>query len=128
MESTSSFDRLGAASKQIVRQLATIGENRFELLAVEVQEERERLLHAILLALGAAGFGLLGSLTITAAIVFLLWAYAPMAVLLTLTGLYAVAGFYLYRRLGRLLRNWRMLPASLDQIHKDRAVLEKFLA
>lgn len=128
MESTSSFDRLGAASRQVVRQLATIGENRFELLAVEVQEERERLLHAILLALGAAGFGLLGSLTITAAIVFLLWAYAPMAVLLTLTGLYAVAGFYLYRRLGRLLRNWRMLPASLDQIHKDRAVLEKFLA
>jgi len=25
----------------------TIGENRFELLMVEVQEERERLLHAI---------------------------------------------------------------------------------
>jgi uncharacterized membrane protein YqjE len=128
MESTSSFDRLGTATKQIVRQLATIGENRLELLAVEVQEERERLLHAILLALGAAAFGLLGGMTITAAIVVLLWAYCPFAVLLTLTALYVAAGFYLYRRLTLLLRNWRVLPASLDQIHKDRAVLEKILA
>ena len=30
-----------------------IGENRFELLMVEVQEERERHLHAIVMALGA---------------------------------------------------------------------------
>jgi uncharacterized membrane protein YqjE len=128
MESTSSFYRLRTAARQIVRQLATIGANRLELLAVEVQEERERLLHAILLALGAAAFGLLGSLTFTAAIVFLFWAYSPLAVLLTLTGLYGAAGLYLYRRLSNLLRNWRMLPASLDQIHKDRAFLEKILS
>ena len=71
----------------------TIGENRLELLAVEVQEERERLLHAFLLALGVAAFGLLAGLTLTAAIVVLLWAWSPVAVLLILTGFTAPPGF-----------------------------------
>ena len=39
--------------KRFARRLLTIGEARFELLMVEVQEERERLLRTILLALGA---------------------------------------------------------------------------
>ena len=106
----------------------TIGENRLELLTVEVQEERERLLHAFLLALGVAAFGLLAGLTLTAAIVVLLWAWSPVAVLLILTGLYAAAGICLYRRLIGVLRDWQTLSASLDQLRKDRACLEKILA
>ena len=126
--STGSFEQLAATSKQFARRLVTIGENRLELLAVEVQEERERLLHAFLLALGVAAFGLLAGLTLTAAIVVWLWAYSPVAVLLILTGLYASAGVCLYRRLTGLLRNWQTLSASLDQLRKDRACLEKILA
>ena len=72
---TVSFRRLAANSKQFTRRLLTIGENRLELLAVEVQEERERLLHAFLLALAVAAFGLLAGLALTAAIVVRsLWA------------------------------------------------------
>jgi uncharacterized membrane protein YqjE len=67
-ESTVSLGQLGATSKTFARRLLTIGENRLELLTVEVQEERERLLHAFLLALGVAAFGLLAGLTLTAAI------------------------------------------------------------
>ena len=67
-----SFRQLAANSKQFARRLLTIGENRLELLTVEVQEERERLLHAFLLALGVAAFGLLAGITLTAAIVVLL--------------------------------------------------------
>ena len=48
--------QLVETSKRFARRLLTIGENRFELLMVEVQEERERLLRAILLALGVAAF------------------------------------------------------------------------
>ena len=124
---TVSFRELAANSKQFARRLLTIGENRLELLTVEVQEERERLLHAILLALGVAAFGLLASLTLTAAIVVLLWTWSPLAVLLTLTGLYGAAGVYLYRRLTGLLRDWQTLSATLDQLRKDRACLEKNL-
>ena len=96
--SSVSFKQLAATSKQFARRLLTIGENRLELLTVEVQEERERLLHAILLAIGVAAFGLLAAMTLTAAVVVLLWAYSPVAVLLTLTALYAAAGFCLYRQ------------------------------
>jgi uncharacterized membrane protein YqjE len=123
-----SFHQLGTDSKQIARRLTTIGENRLELLLVELQEEREHVLHAFLVALGVAAFGLLAGVTLTAAIAVCLWAYSPVAVLLSLTGLYGAAGIFLYRRLTGLLRNWQTLPASLDQIRKDRASLERLLA
>ena len=125
---TGSFQQLAAASRRFAERLLTIGENRLELLTVEVQEERERLLHAFLLALGVAAFGLLAGLTLTAAIVVLLGQYSPLAVLLTLTGLYGAAAVCLYRRLTLLLRDWQTLSATLDQLRKDRACLEKTLA
>jgi uncharacterized membrane protein YqjE len=126
-ESTGGFRQLSVAWKRFARRLATIGENRLELLTVEVQEGRERLLRAFLLALGVAAFGLLAAITLTAAIVVWLWACSPVAALLTLTGLYGAAGAFLCWRLIRLLRNWQTLPASLDQFRKDRACLEKIL-
>jgi uncharacterized membrane protein YqjE len=125
---TGSFKQLAATSRRFAERLLTIGENRLELLTVEVQEERERLLHAFLLALGVAAFGLLAGLTLTAAIVVLLGQYSPFAVLLILTGLYGVAAVCLYRRLTLLLRDWQTLSATLDQLRKDRACLEKTLA
>jgi uncharacterized membrane protein YqjE len=127
-ESTASFRQLAATSKHFARRLLTIGENRLDLLAVEVQEERERLLHATLLAFGVAAFGLLAGITLSAAIVVLLWAYSPVAALLTLTGLYGAAGVCLCRRLAGLVRDWQMFSASLNQLQKDRTCLEKILA
>ncbi len=124
---TDNLGQFGDSSKRFARRLLTIGENRLELLMVEVQEGREHLLYAILLALGVAAFGLLAGITLTAAIVVLLWGYSPMAVLLTLTGLYGAAAVFLYRRLTVLLRDWKNLPATLDQLGKDRACLEKTL-
>ena len=127
-ESTVSFSQLAATSRRFAQRLLTIGENRLELLTVEVQEEGARLLRAILLALGVATFGLLAGITLTAAIVVLLWASSPVAVLLILTGLYGAAGVWLYRRLNALLRDWQTFSATLDQLRKDRACLEKTLA
>jgi uncharacterized membrane protein YqjE len=125
--SASSVGQLVETSKRFARRLLIIGENRFELLMVEVQEERERLLRAILLALGVAAFGLLAAIALTATIAVLLWQYSPFAVLLTLTSLYGATAVCLYRRLTRLLRDWQNLPATLDQLRKDRACLEKNL-
>jgi uncharacterized membrane protein YqjE len=114
-------------SRRFARRLLAVGENRFELLMVEVQQERERLLRAILLALGVAAFGLLTGVALTGAIVVLLWELSRAAALLVLTGLYGAAAVCLYRRLTRLLRDWQNLPATLDQLRKDRACLEKHL-
>ena len=125
--STVSLGQLGTTSKTFARRLLTIGENRLELLAVEVQEERERLLRAFLLALGVAAFGLLAGMTLTALIIVWLWVWSPMGVLVILTGLYGAVGIFLYRRLTGLMQDWQTLAASLNQLKKDRACLEKIL-
>lgn len=125
-ETTVSLKHLAAASRQVARRLLTLGENRLELLAVEVQEERERLLHALLLALAVAVFGLLAGLTLTVTIV-LCWPGSPVTALLTLTVLYAVTAIILCRRMLGLLRDWQTFAASLDQLRKDRLCLEKIL-
>jgi hypothetical protein len=42
--------------------------------------------------------------------------------------LYRATAVCLYRRLTGLLRDWQTLSATLDQLRKDRACLEKTLA
>jgi uncharacterized membrane protein YqjE len=121
------FAETAAASKRFVRRLFSIGENRLELLLVEVQEERERLMRAIFLAAGVAVFGFLAGMALTAAIVVLLWNFSPAGILLALTSIYAITAFCLYRRITLLLRNWKTLSATLDQFKKDRACLEQNL-
>jgi uncharacterized membrane protein YqjE len=126
MEPSVSLRHLAASSKALASRLLTIGDNRLELLMVEMQEERERCRLAMLLVSGAAAFGLLASMTLTAAIVIWLRA-SPVAVLLILTILYGAAAVYLWRRLTGLLHNWQTLSASLDQLRKDNACLQKIL-
>jgi uncharacterized membrane protein YqjE len=126
-QATASFAQMATTSKHFARRLLTIGENRLELLMVEVQEERERLLHAILLALGVAIFVFLAGVALTVAIVVLLWKISPVAVLLVLTSLYAAIALLFYRRFTTLQRDWKTLPATLDQFRKDRACLESIL-
>jgi uncharacterized membrane protein YqjE len=113
--------------KRLARLLLAIGENRFELLSVELQEERERLLRVILLALGVAAFGLLAGVGLTAVIAVLFWRLSPLLALLVLTILYGVTALCLYWRLTRLLRDRQILPATLDQLRKDRVCLESHL-
>ena len=125
---TANLGSLIASSKHFARRLFTTGENRLELLVVEMQEARERLLLVILLALGVAAFGFFAVLALNVAVVVLLWNYSPVAVLLTLAGLYTVITILLYQKLTRLLRDWQLLSATLDQLRKDRLCLEKSLA
>jgi uncharacterized membrane protein YqjE len=128
METTSdNGTHLGDATKRLAQRALVICENRVELLMVEVQEERERFLRAVLLALGAAAFGLLAGVGLTAVIAVAFWQQSPVAALLILTALYSVAATVLYVRLTRLQRDWQTLPTTLDQLRKDRECLEKNL-
>ena len=124
---TDNLGHFGASSKLLARRLITIGENRLELLMVEVEEERLRLLRAILLALGVAVFAFLAGVALSVAIVVLLWKIWPVAVLLVLAGLYTLIAAYLYRRFAVLQRDWKIFPATLSQFRKDRACLENIL-
>lgn len=116
---------LAARSRRLARRLLAIGENRLALLTVEIQEEGGRLLFAFALALGMAAFGLMACITLTAAIVVLLWDHFPVAVLLALTVVYGACGSLLARKLTGLQRDWQMLSASLEQLRKDRGCLEE---
>ena len=126
-KSTVSFKQLGLTSRQLARQLLIFFGNRLELLTVEMQEERERFLHAILLALGIATLSLLAGIAFTAAVVVWLWDRSPVLVLATVTLVYSGAAMGLYWRFRSVLRDWETLPATVDQLRKDRACLEKFL-
>jgi uncharacterized membrane protein YqjE len=118
---------LADASKRLAQRALVIFENRVKLLMVEVQEERERFLRAVLLALGAAIFGLLAGVGLTAVIAVAFWQQSPIAALLILTVLYAVVATVLYVRLIRLQRDWQTLSTTLDQLRKDRECLGKNL-
>jgi uncharacterized membrane protein YqjE len=113
------FADVAAASKRVAQRVIEIGENRVELLMVEVQEARERLLNAFLVALGMAVFGLLFGVALTIGVVILFWEHNPLAAIAILALLYAAAGIALRVRLGHLQRDWQSVPAILDQLRKD---------
>jgi uncharacterized membrane protein YqjE len=118
---------LADASKRLAQRALVICENRFQLLMVEAEEERDRVLRAIWLALGAAACGLLAGIALTIVIAIALWPQSPIAALLVLTALYAGAAAFFYARLARLQRDWQTLPNTIDQLRKDRECLEKQL-
>ena len=118
---------IAASSKHFARLLLTISENRLELLVVEMQEERERLLRAILLGLGVATLGLLAGISLTAWIVVLLWEVSPVAVLVVMILLHGGTAALFWQRLTTMTRDWDSFPATLDQLRKDCACLQKTL-
>jgi len=111
---------MAEASRNLAQRVVRIGANRLELLILEAQEERERLLRVILVALAVAALALLAGIALTLAIVVLAWEHSPLAALLTLTALYAGAAFLLYVRLNQMQRNGLMFGSTLDQLRKDR--------
>lgn len=118
-----SFDKLAEHSRDYARLLLTIGENRIELLAVELQQELRRFLCMITLMLGVAVFVILAGIALTAALVLTV-NYPPATVLLSVAGIYILAGVIIYWRLTRLIAHWEFLSASLSQIRKDRQCSE----
>jgi len=127
METTGKLSQIAAIAKRMLHRLLAISENRVELFLVEVQEERERLVRVILLAVGVAAFGLLAGVALTLAIVVLFWDHSPVLVLLVLTAFYGFVAGFLYRRMIMLQRDWQTLPGTLDQLRKDRECLEQNL-
>jgi uncharacterized membrane protein YqjE len=123
--SSDNSPHLGDATKRIAQRMFVIVENRLQLLMVEAQEERERVLLAILLALCTAVFGLLAGVTLTVVIALALWEHSHIMALVVLATLYSIAAVFFYQRLVRLQQDWETLPGTLEQLKKDRQCLEK---
>ena len=130
MESSSSTEEvppLADASKRLAQRIFVICENRLQLLMIEAQEERERILSAICMAMITLTFSLLAGITVTIIVAVAFWDHYPIIALLVLAAVYVAVAALFYTKLMQLQRDWQTLPATIEQLKKDRECLEKQL-
>lgn len=110
------------------RMFKTLGEmvgNRAELLLVELQEERLRLLDALLLLMAGSVCALMALIMATLTVVVIFWDTHRMLVLTLFILLYLCAAGTAFGLLHSRLRRWRAFAATLDQIKKDRSCFKE---
>ncbi len=121
------IEQLAGTLKRLLGRLLAIGGNRLELFLVEVQEERDRVLRALFLGMGAAVLGLLAGVTLTVAVAVFFWQKSPIVALLVLALVYALGCAGLWIAFLRLQRDWKTLPDTIEQLRKDRECVEQRL-
>ena len=115
------------ASRRLAKGVLSYGENRLQLLLLEVEEERERLLQALLFALGMAAFGLLAGVAFTLLVLLACWKSSPVLAMVVLTLVYGAGAVFFGMRLVALRRDWEAFSGSLSQIKKDCSCLAGIL-
>jgi uncharacterized membrane protein YqjE len=96
-------------------------QNRVELFGLEIQEQKERLVRVILLAVGMLFLGNMAALVVTATIVVLAGPEARKPVLIVLSVLYiaaTVAAFLMLRK--ELRAGPPPLSDTVSELKKDR--------
>lgn len=110
--------RLGSTAVGILQ-------NRLELLAVELQEERVRLLDALLLMALVVALGFLTLTMVTVAVLIVLWDKYGVNGLLVVSAAGFVCTLIAYWRLRVRFKNWPFLLGTLAELRKDRECLEQ---
>jgi uncharacterized membrane protein YqjE len=113
-----SLAELAGASRRTAQHVVDLGANRLELLGVELQEERERLVHSLVLILGAAALAMLAGFALTLAVLVALWDHSPLIAMAVLTFVYASGAIFLYLQFSRL-QHGQMFSATFEQLRKD---------
>ena len=124
---TDNLREVASTSKRLLARVMTMVGNRLELLTIELQEERIRLLRSFLLALGAAVFCFLTGVALSVAVVVLFWERSPVLAVTGLAVFYAGCAAWFYSGFVRLQRDWRTLPDTIGQLRKDCECLERNL-
>ena len=116
---------LSESLKGMAASLLAIAQNRLELLASDVSEERERLTALLVLVLlGLFSFGV-GIVLLALLIVIALWESNRLFALGTLIGFFlALGAVFAALALSRLRTSPRMFDASISELQKDRDQLE----
>jgi len=112
------LQRLGAT-------ILAIFQNRLELLIVELQEHRIRLVETLLLVAAIMALGFFTLTLAAAAVIFLVWKEFGVAGLFVLSGIGLVGTLLVGWRLRARLKNWPLLAGTLAELRKDREWLEK---
>lgn len=113
-----------ATGKRILRTIYGLAEARAELFLVELQEERIRLLDALLLVSACVVFSFMALALLTLTVVVIFWEHRVL-VLGLLTVAYAAGAAWSFWKLRRRLDKWESFPATLEEFKKDQACLEK---
>jgi uncharacterized membrane protein YqjE len=101
----------------------SVAENRVELFAVELRQEKCRLVESLIWAVAVVSFAITSLTLLTLAIIILFWENARVAALLALAALYLLGTLLAWRGLRIRLDNTAAFSGTLGEIQKDRECL-----
>lgn len=112
-----------ASLKRGLDSLLAAGQNRIELFAVELQEEKCKLVEAIVCAAAVAAFGMMALSLVTLTVVVAFWESGRLAALIGLSGLHLIGAGLAWRALQSRLNTRSAFSDTLNEIKKDRTCL-----
>jgi uncharacterized membrane protein YqjE len=118
-ESERLISGLAGNSRKLVQDVLAAGENRLDLLVVELQEEREQTYQAVGLLLSFTAVMVLFGFAVTTAVVVGFWEVSRIWPVCGMALLWAAVAALVWRRLRRQLQTWQTLPETLNQLHRD---------
>ena len=110
--------------KRVLRSVCDLAQTRLELFLTELKEERFRLFDTLLLMVVGVGCALMTLVLLTFTLVLVFWDHRVI-VLIILTVLYGFGAGGAFWILRQRLRNWDAFAATLEELRKDRACLDK---
>ena len=113
-----------AAGKRILRTLCDLAQTRVELFLFELKEERIRIIDALLLVAIGTVCALMTLVLLTFTVVLIFWEHRVLALGL-LTLLYGALATWAFCILRKRLADWNSFSATLNELKKDRACLDK---
>jgi uncharacterized membrane protein YqjE len=119
---------LWASASRLLHTFIQVVESRVELIALEWQEEKLRLVEILVLTSATVFLGGLSLVMVTITIVFVAWPnpQARAMALIVTTLLYIAGAVAAARRLRRLLKDAELpFAESLGQLKKDRTWLDE---
>ena len=113
-----------AAGKRILRTVCDLAQTRVELFLIELKEERIRVVDVLLLLAIGMVCALMTLVLLTFTVVLIFWEHRVLALGL-LTLLYGVLAAGAFWTLRKRLADWNSFSATLNELKKDRACLDK---
>ena len=123
-EGSESKPGVWASLKRILDTLLATAQNRIELFAVELQEEKCRLVEAILCAAAVMAFGMMTLTLVTFTIVVFFWENGRLPALAILSLLYLTGTVLAWRSLQSRIKARSAFAGTIEEIKKDRSCLE----
>ena len=112
------------SAKRVLDTCLATAQNRIELFAVELREEKCHLIEALLLVAALSALGLMTLTLATLTIVLVFWETARLGTLITLTIVYLAGTIWAGRALRKRLDRDSPFSGTTGELKKDRACFD----